>query len=129
MTAFRMLIANAPIASRVDAEREAGGSAVVWAIIAMEFAFAAAGTPGFDYARPAGPLWIALCVTALAMAYVNERRRSVAWARAAMAAAVVMSAQALLSVLNGEAALIMAPVFLLAFAVQGLRGARALVQP
>jgi len=129
MFAFRMLIANAPIASRVDAEREAGGSAVVWAIIAMEFAFAAAGTPGFDDAHSAAPLWLALCVAALAMAYVNERRRTVAWALAALAAAVVMSAHAILSVLDGDAALIMVPVFLLAFAVQGLRGARALGQP
>lgn len=111
----------APPITRKQAALAAQGTAAVWAILAILFAFATFGTP-----NAGGPMYMALALAAGAMAVFVDRRRSVTLAVMTMWVAVLMSVVGFALFLGGAGNGLMIPFFVMPLAVAGLRGARAL---
>jgi hypothetical protein len=130
MPFFAFLNPFPPVAGRTQAERAAEASAGVWLIIAILFGFGAIGSLASPHVGGAGlPAWtifLGLTIAATGIAAFVNRRKSVLMAIATLIAATVMSLYAVVALLAGKGAMVLVPPMLLALALRGHRGARAL---
>jgi hypothetical protein len=111
----------APSISRKHAALAAQGTAAVWAILALLFAFASFGALGRPNAS--GPIYLLLALAAGAMTVFVDRRQSVPLAVMTAWVAVLMSIVGLVLFFCGSANGLLIPFFVMPLAVAGLRGA------
>lgn len=130
MTLIQFFNPRTPIATRFQAARAADGAAAVWGLVAIMFGFGFLVTIWSPRPGPAGlPDWsvhLGLALFAVGMGFATNRSKTLFLAVIAAGVAAVMSAYAVLGFLVGKGALIGFAIIAVPFAIQGVRGARAL---
>ena len=123
---YRLL--TGPIKSPFQAQRAAEASAYVWVAIAILFGFAFLANLGgsSDGGMPPWAPHLILAVCMVGLAFLVHRQKTVFLAIVTLVCAGLISAWALLALAGGKGNFIVIPLFVLPFAIRGLKGARML---